>query len=214
MYSIEYYKKKRKEPEWFHEEIRMENFETEHDYLEHVNLVKKYIACWNIKSLTIDVEDLRLLHDTLPPYFDCYCEYSCDSSDLYDICSCAEKLLKAEIITIPNNDIMMNVELIYHIINTKWLINKDNYEYSCKYSKDDAIKEIISEMHSVLTKIDASKNESPTKWDCVLSDYLKQLRHYCYESEKINRGEIEEVQEKAKRLGPKQLNQFFDRYDY
>ena len=38
--------------------------------------------------------------------------------------------------------------------------------------------------------------------------------HYCYESEKINRGEIEEVHEKPKKIGQKQVNRFFDCYDY
>ncbi len=207
MYSIEYYKRGKKEPDWIREEKHKSDFEDIQDYKNYIRDIKIFFACRKIKSLTIDVDDLDILHATHDPY----CKYSCDSYELGVICECA-KSLSAKRVVIENDDYGVNRELIYNIINTKWLINKDNFEYTNYYDEEEAIKEIIGEMHNTLSRIDEGSYQS---WcDFVLTDCLKQLRHYCYESEKFSRGEIEEVQEKAKRIGPKQLNNFFDRYDY
>ncbi len=206
MYSIEYYKRGKNKPDWLREKKHKNDFENIQDYKDYLRDIKMFYACRKIKSLTIDVNDLDILRATHNPY----CEYSCDSYELGVICDCAESL-SAKRIVIENNS-YTNQELIYNIINTKWLINKDSFEYTDDYDEEEAIKEIIGEMHEVLTKIDTSGYQ--TKWYYFLSDYLKQLKHYCYESEKINRGEIEEVHEKPKRIGQKQVNRFFDRYDY
>lgn len=206
MYSIEYYKRGKNEPDWVRERKHKNDFKDPQDYKDYLKDIKIFNACRNIKSLTIDFEDLDLLHTTHNPY----CEYSCDSYDLGVICDCARSL-SAERIVIENDGYGINRELIYNIINTKWLINKDNFEYTDDYD-DEAIKKIMAETHQVLSRIDAGSYQ--TWCDCVLDDCVKQLRHYCYESEKINRGEVEKVQKKPKKIGMKQLHYFFDHYDY
>lgn len=206
MYSIEYYKRGKNKPDWVREKKHENDFKNTQDYNDYIRDVKIFNACRNIKSLTIDVNDLDILRATHNPF----CEYSCDGYELDVICDCAESL-SAKRIVIENNS-YTNQELIYNIINTKWLINKDSFGYTDDYDEEEAIKEIIGEMHEILTEIDTSKDLY--WWNLVLSDYLKQLRYYCYESEKINRGEIEEAHEKPKKIGQKQVNQFFDRYDY
>ena len=192
MYSIEYYKTKRKKPEWYTEEAKEENYSCRNDYLIHVKEQQLRNACWDIKSLTIDSEDLFILNDTI------YTTSCIDS-----LCYWLEKN-NVKKVTIVNND-LYNEEIIYDIISAKWLINKDNYEYS-----DDFIIKIniiLTNLLSKLNTIEGDKRKRQVQKEILTK--IKQLRYYCYQSEKYRLGEIE-TQEDTKKFSTKEMKRLLN----
>ena len=100
MYTIEYYKTKRKKP-----------IVNEDDWVRQ-KIVDK---CWNIKSLTIDREDIEhVLYDEKLLYLPALVAKVRRVSSYSDLTP----------ITILNNN-KVNQLLIYEIINCDWMINRD-----------------------------------------------------------------------------------------
>ena len=103
MYTIEYYKTKREKPVpkesgWDRKEVTD--------------------VCWNIKSLTIDKEDIEhILYDSR------LMNYS-HLPGLVAKVRCRSWYKDLEALTILNNN-SINQLLIYEIINCEWMINRD-----------------------------------------------------------------------------------------
>ena len=114
MYSIEYYKTKKekptiKEPEYSSDNKRI-NYIMRRRYLHQKDLINK---CWNIKSLTIDIEDIKhIIQDRrLQHLFSLYARVNRANFD--------ESINS---ITILNNN-SINLLYIYEIINCEWMVD-------------------------------------------------------------------------------------------
>ena len=116
MYTIEYYKTKKekptiKEPEYSSDNRRL-NYMMRRWYLHQKDLIDK---CWNIKSLTIDIEDIN---------------HIIQDKRLFKLYSLYAKVERAKFdkninsITILNNN-SVNLSFIYEIINCEWMVNAD-----------------------------------------------------------------------------------------
>ena len=116
MYSIEYYKTKKekptiKEPEYSSDSKRI-NYMKRRWYLHQKDLIDK---CWNIKSLTIDIEDIN------------HIKADKRLRKLFSLCGRVERAKFDESInsiTILNNN-SLNLMFIYEIINCEWMVNQE-----------------------------------------------------------------------------------------
>jgi hypothetical protein len=112
VYSIEHYKTKRDKPE-----IKEPNYTSNGRYhkrrrfLYQSDLIEK---CWDIKSLTIDLDDIKQV------IYDESCHH------LLSLYARIEKIntLGTKSITILNNNVT-NLLYIYEIINCDWMINEN-----------------------------------------------------------------------------------------
>ena len=114
MYTIEYYKTKKKptiKKAKYKSDNQNFNRMIERKYLYQKDIIDK---CWNIKSLTIDIEDIEKI------IYDQRLIYLCS---LYAI---VMKRISSDnsitSITILNNN-KLNLSYIYEIINCEWMIN-------------------------------------------------------------------------------------------
>ena len=114
MYTIGYYKTRKekptiKEPEYSSDNKRI-NYMKRRRYLHQKDLIDK---CWNIKSLTIDIEDIKhIIQDRrLQHLFSLYTRVKRTSFD--------ESI--NSIIILNNNSI--NLLYIYEIINCEWMVD-------------------------------------------------------------------------------------------
>ena len=114
MYTIEYYKTKKekpiiKKPDYSSDNKKI-NYMMRRRYLHQEDLIDK---CWNIKSLTIDIEDINhIIQDRR-------------LQALYSLYASAKRVNFDESInsiTIINNN-SMNSSYIHEIINCKWMVN-------------------------------------------------------------------------------------------
>ena len=149
MYTIEYYKTKKKkpivkEPKYTNnnEEI---NYMIRKRYLHQKDLIDK---CWNIKSLTIDITDIsNIIYDK-------------SMHKLFSLYAKTQRLNKdnTDNITILNNNIA-NLSYIYAIINCKWMINKDEPS-NIEETTSEMIKSmnnLIIQYENTTTKLEKNK---------------------------------------------------------
>lgn len=145
MYSIEHFKTKHKkielnEPE-YNIENKMYNFRMRRRYLHQKDLIDK---CWNIKSITIDLEDIKHV------IYDDNCRH------LIGLYAKLERINTSNIsaITILNNN-LVNKLRIYEILNCDWMINKN--ESGKNY--DDTIIEKVKELHKLIDNYENNKDQ-------------------------------------------------------
>lgn len=145
MYSIQYYKGERVK-----QKLELTQSSSDNDkinamvrmrYLHQSDLIDK---CWNIKSLTIDIADIKniIFDDRLRHLFSLYARISRLNTDEIDS------------ITILNNN-SVNLLYIYEIINCDWMINKDNANYS-----DELLFERIKELNSLIERFEKTESQS------------------------------------------------------
>ena len=146
MYSVKYYKKTRDIPvltkPYINSVLRPGEYTRKMMIYHHAQ--KRLDTCWNIKSLTIDIEDLKHAYycydEGLNHLFALFGRWYRNSS------SFGEDL---DSITIINSD-SENMRYIYDILNCEWMINKDdaltNYEelLSEKQKKLNKLKKMYS----------------------------------------------------------------------
>ena len=117
MYKIDYYKEEREKDSTYDEAYynSLNNGNNKWGNIYTI-LKEKYDLCYNIESITIDVDDVEKMR------------YDCFSNGvllrLYLLCKKNHFLSTNECITIPNNSIYSE-ELIYNILKSDWLINED-----------------------------------------------------------------------------------------
>ena len=178
MYSIEYYKTKRKNTEWLVMDDPEENQLLKEEKTMHS-------ACYKIKSLTIDVEDLFLFDETTSTI-------SC----LSVLASWAKSNPDVKQICIVNNNFYTE-EIIYDIIRADWLVNKDNINIS-----EEQLIDIIKQLNNLVNKIDdINDDDKKSKSKLQLKNKIKQLRYYFYELERIEHNDLEQSKGRVKRLG-------------
>lgn len=113
MYTIEYYKTKKEKPTIKEPEYSSDNKKMRTRYLHQKDIIDK---CWNIKSLTIDLEDIANIpkDKKLKHLFSLYARVGRTNID---------NSIKS--ITILNNN-SSNLSYIYEIINCKWMVNNNS----------------------------------------------------------------------------------------
>ncbi len=160
MYTIEYYKAKKekpaiKEPEYSSDNKRINNM-MRRRYLHQKDLINK---CWNIKSLTIDIEDIK---------------HIIQDRRLQHLFSLYERVKRANLdesinsITILNNN-SINSLYIYEIINCKWIVN----------ANDDLNKlDVLKLTRRLLTLIDRYDREREQKIKRIIKDEIELIRYY------------------------------------
>jgi len=145
MYSIQYYKGERIKPT-----LQIPNYSSDNrkshsmqriKYLHQKDLIDK---CWNIKSLTIDIADIKnvIYDDSLKHLISLYARIN--RLNINDIDS----------ITILNNN-SINLLYIYEIINCDWMINKEKINYS-----EELLFERIKELNYLIEQYEKSKTQS------------------------------------------------------
>lgn len=144
MYSIQYYKKKRTKPT-----LEIPNFSSDRKsnsmarvrYLHQKDVIDK---CWNIKSLTIDIDDIKnvIYDDRLKHLISLYAKIN------------RLNINEIDSITILNNN-GINMLYIYEIINCDWMIEKDKAYYS-----EELLLEKIRELNRLIEKYENSKSQS------------------------------------------------------
>ena len=203
MYTIDYYKEDRVS---FLEYLFFKRLSEE----KLASLIgKRYLEClkntWNIKSLTIDSADLRLIRDTEIGKLGRH-----DFVFMVPLCNRLRNTgNKFDKVTIYNSD-METARLINKILNTKWLVNKDD----CKLS-DDVIYSLIGEISTLRERLDSvgSINNVNTyarpsyyRDETLASDRLKQLKHYIQDSDRARRMSEEKSESHTARYGNKVSN--------
>lgn len=160
MYTIEYYKAKKekptiKEPEYSSDNKR-KNYMMRRRYVHQKDLIDK---CWNIKSLTIDIEDIKniIQYRRLQHLFSLY-----------------ERVKRANVdesinsITILNNN-RINLLYIYEIINCKWLVNANG---------DLNNIDVLKLTRRLLTLMDRYDREREQKIKRISKDEIELIKYY------------------------------------
>lgn len=113
MYSIQYYKK------------------------------EKHDRCLNIKSVTIDLSDIKnvIYDDKLIYLISLYARIN------------RLKITDVDSITILNNN-NINLLYIYEIINCEWMINKENFDYS-----EELLIKKVKELNILINRYENSKKQ-------------------------------------------------------
>ncbi len=156
MYTIEYYKIKKekptiKEPKYSSNSKRI-NYMKRRRYLYQKDLIDK---CWNIKSLTIDIEDIkRIIYDRKLEKL-----YS-----LYERVQIAKFDDNINSITILNNN-SLNRMFIYEIINCEWMVNQEEMLDSLNTLK------ISRQLYNLRQEYEATNNPNIKKDIEILIDY-------------------------------------------
>ena len=156
MYTIEYYKTKKekptiKEPKYSSNSKRI-NYMKRRRYLHQKDLIDK---CWNIKSLTIDIEDIK------------YIIYDRKLRKLYSLYARVQRAKlddNINSITILNNN-SLNLMFIYEIINCEWMINQEEMLDSL-----DTLK-ISRQLYNRMQEYEATNNPKIKKDIEILIDY-------------------------------------------
>lgn len=155
MYSIEYYKSKRTKPtleESTYSGDRKKDIPRKRKYLHQKDLIDK---CWNIKSITIDLEDIKhIIHDTKLKYLlGLYARVNRINSDN-----------SINSITILNNN-NINLSYIYEILNCEWMVNREE-----EPEKIDALK-ISRKLCERIKEYERASNPNRKKDIEILIDY-------------------------------------------
>ena len=167
MYSIEYFKKSKIE-----ETKLMLSRESMRSATKEER--KMHLMCCDIKNLTIDAKDLFLLRDT---------KYTL-SYLMPDLCNWITDK-NAEVIRIINN-CYDNKEIIYDIINTNWLIDINNYEYSNELilNKVKGLFDLYHE-YETMPDDDAYIKGPKARTEGLIDNKIQQLSYYLYQLEKL-----------------------------
>ena len=153
MYTIEYYKTKKtfEEPK-NSKNLRIKHLISNKDYDK--NLVEK---CLNIKSLTIDLEDIK------------YAMLDRKLRRLPGLYALINRIPTNDVnaITILNNN-FYNSLLIYEILNCKWMINRDE-----EINNTDALNIINRYVYltEIYNNIDDSSKKAKIKNEMILIKY-------------------------------------------
>jgi len=117
MYTVEYYKTKKEKPTIKNIKLISNNHSfnriKERRYLYKKDKIEK---CWNIKSLTIDIDDInKIIYDQRLIH-------------LYSLYAIVTKKISSDnsitsITILNNND--LNLSYIYEIINCEWMVNSN-----------------------------------------------------------------------------------------
>ena len=129
------------------------------------------LACLNIKSLTIDYEDIEAIMETKSNTTDAFFGILARAS------RSKEKIDKVVIY----NDSQSGAHMIYDIINTKWLINKDEFKYS-----EELENLLVSEVYEAM-KLKYEGGVSRFQQDRRNLNYkmkYRQLEHYMIQVDK------------------------------
>lgn len=148
MYTIEYYKTKREKPKV-----------DESESARRKDLVDK---CWNIKSLTIDKEDIEHIF---------YDEELLYTTHLYVLAGRVVRMCKktdsysdlTSVVILNNNGV--NQTLIYEIINCDWMVNRD------ELSEELAALKLAKNLCKYIRKYDDINNPCKKEKAKVLLDY-------------------------------------------
>lgn len=144
MYYIEYYKNERSKPTMeipsYSSDNKKINSMERRRYLHRKNLIDK---CWNIKSLTIDIADIKnvIYDDSLKHLLSLYARIN--SLNINDIDS----------ITILNNN-NINLLYIYEIINCDWMINREKVDCF-----EELLVEKIKTLNYLINQYEKSKKQ-------------------------------------------------------
>ena len=179
MYTIEYYKIKKekptiKEPKYSSDSKRI-NYMKRRRYLHRKDLIDK---CWNIKSLTIDIEDIKhIIYDRkLGKLYSLYARVQIAKFDD-----------NINSITILNNN-SLNLMFIYEIINCEWMVNQEEMLDSLNTLK------ISRQLYNLRQEYETTNNPNIKKDIEILIDY--------YINTIINKNKSEqEFGEKTLKLG-------------
>ena len=175
MYTIEYYKTKRKEPN-IKEKEGLANYEK--DSIE---------KCWNIKSITIDIEDIKhiIYDEKLYKLYGLYARINRENLDN-----------SIRSITILNNN-LKNQLCIYEILNCDWMVNQykilDNletlkiarqlsnriqeYDSTSKPFRKKNVEVLIDYYISTIMNKDKKDRSSDTKTLKLGKRFIKQKQH-------------------------------------
>ena len=145
MYRIQYYKSKRIKPtleipNYFSDNRKLNTIEKIR-HLHQKNLIDK---CWNIKSLTIDIADIKnvIYDDRIKHLISLYARIN------------RLNINEIDSITILNNNII-NLLYIYEIINCDWMIDEEEVNYS-----EELLFERIRELNYLIEQYEKSKTQS------------------------------------------------------
>ena len=160
MYTIEYNKTKKekptiKQPEYSSDNKRR-NYMMRRRYLHQKDLINK---CWNIKSLTIDIEDIKhIIQDRRLQYL----------FSLYERVKRANFDESINSITILNNN-SINLLYIYEIINCEWIVN----------ANDDLNNlDVLKITRRLLTLMDRYDREREQKKKRIIKDEIELIKYY------------------------------------
>ena len=160
MYTIEYNKTKKekptiKQPEYSSDNKRR-NYMMRRRYLHQKDLINK---CWNIKSLTIDIEDIKhIIQDRRLQYL----------FSLYERVKRANFDESINSITILNNN-RINLLYIYEIIKCEWIVN----------ANDDLNNlDVLKITRRLLTLMDRYDREREQKKKRIIKDEIELIKYY------------------------------------
>ena len=145
MYSIQYYKNKQ-----IKSTLEISNSSSDNRKLNAIARVRDLHQkdlidkCWNIKSLTIDIADIKnvIYDDRLNHLISLYTKIN------------RLNINEIDSITIINNN-SINMLYIYEIINCDWMIDKDKVNYS-----EELLLERIRELNHLIEKYEKSQTQS------------------------------------------------------
>lgn len=181
MYTIEYYKTKKekttvKEMEYSNDNKKI-NYMIWKRNLHQNDLVEK---CWNIKSLTIDIEDIEhIIQDKR--LLKLYSLYAMVKRKNFD-----ESINS---ITILNNN-SANLAYIYEIINCEWMVNANEYLNNL---------DVLKLAKRLLTLIDRYDNTQDEKSKRAIKDKIELIKYYM--DTIINKNNNEITDSKSLKLG-------------
>ena len=179
MYKIEYYKDEKEKDVTYDDalysslnngSVKWENY--------YAYLQEKYDLCYNVQSVTIDIEDIKEMK------FDCFSNGILYK--LYLMCKTNQAFDQYKKVVIPNNSIFME-ELIYNIFKAEWLINEEIVD-SNNYD------ELLRKRRYFEAMIDASDDVRDTKiqfrnklFEYFIKTYdnLKENKENSYDTDKI-----------------------------
>ena len=134
----------------------------------------------NIKSVTIDVDDIFALRNSGDKI----------SYGFWGIIARLSRCTDVDMVTICNNS-YSNSKLIKDIISSEWLINKDEFEY-----KDEIVRKLINDaaLEMYYEEKYSEKNGYHNHYQIRMRKYLTEgkiikLKHYISKSERFNDSE-------------------------
>lgn len=159
MYVVNYYKKEREKP-IIKEPVYSNNNKTnsllKRKYFYKKDLIDK---CWNIKSLTIDIEDIKhIIYDGNAKHL----------LSLYLRVKRANFDEDVKSITILNNN-SVNLLYIYEIINCKWMVN---------YNEELNNLNLLNTVKRLLILIDQYEIVTDIKMKEKIKNEIKLIKYY------------------------------------
>ena len=127
----------------------------------------KYDEISNIRSITIDVADIHAVVNSNEK----------KSSNFYGLMAHISRIPEATKVVIYNGN-SIGASLIYDIIHTEWLVNKDDFKYS-----DELVRKLIEESSDLIEAEKASTYNKSYRVQAAMGAIFK-LRHYILESDR------------------------------